>query len=84
MAVTDEEIIRRLRAFKGSGTNLSRTAANRIEKLRQALEDVVNPIGALRRMADAEGSRLNEAASYIANDPAHIRSIAQRALEQPQ
>lgn len=42
MAVTDEEIIRRLRAFKGHGTNLSRTAANRIERLRAALEEIVN------------------------------------------
>ena len=38
MAVADEEIIRRLRTFKGAGTNLSRTAANRIERLRAALK----------------------------------------------
>lgn len=50
MAVTDEEIILRLRAFKGHGTNLSRTAANRIEQLREELRRIValdptRPIG---------------------------------------
>src|SRR5438128_835994 len=50
------------------------------EHFRTALEDVVNPLGALRRHAETKGARLNEAASYIANDIYHIQSIARAAL----
>lgn len=40
MPVTDQEIVRRLRAFKGHGTNLSRAAANRIERLGAAILNI--------------------------------------------
>jgi hypothetical protein len=51
-----------------------------IERLRQALQDVVNPIGALQRYAEAEGAKLSGAAHSIANDLGYLQGIARDAL----
>lgn len=51
-----------------------------VERLRQALEDVVNPLQYLQRMAEAEGSRLGGMAYSIANDISTVQSIAKDAL----
>jgi hypothetical protein len=48
--------------------------------LRQALEDVVNPLGKIRRDADAQGYRLSGMAYSIANDLSFAQRIAQDAL----
>lgn len=48
--------------------------------LRQALEDVCDPLSYLQRKAEAEGSRLNGMAYTIANDIATVQRIARAAL----
>jgi len=50
------------------------------DRLRQALTDVVNPLGALKRHADAQGGRLNEMAHSVANNLGYVQDIAKRAL----
>lgn len=46
----------------------------------RALADVINPMDYLRREADKDGARLNEAAYQIANDRSTVVGIAQKAL----
>ena len=55
-------------------------AAEVIKKLYEALEDVINPIGKLRRDAEAQGTKLGPMAYSIANDLGFVRSIAKDAL----
>jgi len=50
------------------------------ERLRQGLEDVCDPLGYLRRMAEAQGNSLGGMAYQIANDPATLQRIAKDAL----
>ncbi len=50
------------------------------DRLAEALGDVIDPLGYLRRTADAEGSKLSGAAYAVANDPGFVRSIAESAL----
>jgi hypothetical protein len=52
--------------------------------MRQALENIANPLAYLRREAEAKGHRLSEMAYQIANDPEFIKSIARDALAQPE
>ena len=54
--------------------------AKEIERLRQALEDVVNPLGHLRRYAEEQGRQLNGMAYGIANDLGYVQSIARKAI----
>lgn len=51
-----------------------------VEKLREALEDVCNPLGYLQRRAEAEGARLSGMAYAIANDIGTVQKIARDAL----
>ncbi len=51
-----------------------------VEGLRQALEDVCNPLGYLQRMAEAEGNKLGGMAYAIANDISTVQRIARDAL----
>jgi hypothetical protein len=51
-----------------------------IERLRAALQDVVNPLEALRRSAESSGGRLNDRAHGIANSVPYIQDIARIAL----
>ncbi|WP_062770359.1 hypothetical protein [Sphingopyxis terrae] len=56
--------------------NLTRSTA-----LQTALEDICDPIAALRRYADERGRRLDGAVAFqLANDPNHIKGIARAAL----
>lgn len=50
------------------------------ERLRQALEDVANPMSMIQRQAEAEGSQLSGMAYSIANDLGFVQTIARRAL----
>lgn len=50
------------------------------EALVEALQDVVDPLGKLRRDAEAEGRQLNGWAYQIANDLAFVKDIARAAL----
>lgn len=52
-----------------------------LERFRQALEDIADPLAALRRDAEAQGRQLSGAAYSIANDPHHLKEIARRALK---
>lgn len=49
-------------------------------EMREALEEIVNPVAAMQRRAEAEGNRLSGMAYQIANDPAYLQSIARTAL----
>lgn len=51
-----------------------------IDRLRQALTDVVDTMGYLKRKADAEGATLNGHAHSIANNLGVVREIARDAL----
>ena len=53
------------------------------ERMRVGLQDIINPIGALNRMAEEEGSQLNGSAWEIAKDPALLQSFASLALKEP-
>lgn len=52
-----------------------------IERLRAALEEIISPLAAMQKRADAEGSRLSDMAYSIANSVSHLQEIARRALE---
>ena len=52
-----------------------------VEQLKQALEDVCNPLAYLKRMAEAEGAKLGGMAYSIANDIATVQGIARAALQ---
>lgn len=56
-------------------------AADEIERLRGALGDILNPLGKLKREADASGAVLNGMAYSIANDPGFMQRIAREALQ---
>lgn len=59
-------------------------AALRAEaKLRDALEDVVNPLGKIQRDADAQGARLSGMAYQISTDLNFVQGIARSALALP-
>lgn len=49
-------------------------------RLREALADIVDPIGAFRREAKAKGATLSSMAYQIANDPNTLKGIARKAL----
>ena len=51
-----------------------------IERLRQALQDIAEPMAGLQRAAEAEGATLNRNAPDIANNVGYLRSIARAAL----
>jgi hypothetical protein len=56
-------------------------AADTIEQLTAALEEIANPIAAMQRRAAQEGHALNgPAAIALSDDPAHLKSIARAAL----
>jgi hypothetical protein len=46
----------------------------------EALRDILNPVGALQREADATGSQLNDRAYSIANSVSFLQDIARAAL----
>ncbi len=52
----------------------------RIDALEGALQDIINPIAAMQRKAEAEGCRLSGMAYSIANNPNHLQRIAKAAL----
>jgi hypothetical protein len=52
----------------------------RVAELEGALNDVLNPLGYLKRQAEAEGNQLGGMAYAIANDPGTFRAIARAAL----
>lgn len=54
--------------------------AKRVGELEAALRDVLNPLGYLKRKAEAKGNRLGGMAYAIASDPETLRSIALAAL----
>ena len=59
---------------------MTQTTPSSVDAMRQALEDVCNPLGYLRRKAEAEGNRLGGMAYAIANDIATVQQIARDAL----
>lgn len=84
------DIVEKLKLYSGLGPDnyiagsLAITAmteaATEIERLRMALGDIINPIGAMQRDLE-EGYVLNGAmAVAMANDPEHYKRIARAAL----
>jgi chromosome segregation ATPase len=55
-------------------------AEQKLEAAERALADIVNPLAAMKRRAEAEGARLSGMAYQIANDPNHLKEIARSAL----
>jgi len=53
-----------------------------VGQLREALNDIVNPLAMLQRRAEAEGGQLSDAAYSIANDLEFVKGIARAALSQ--
>ena len=51
-----------------------------IERLREALGDIVNPLAAMQRRAEVEGRRLSGMAYSIATDLGFVQNIARAAL----
>lgn len=50
-------------------------------RIREALDEIANPIGAMRRRAEAEGGRLNgPMAVTLASDASYLSGLAARAL----
>lgn len=70
------------RKIKVRAATLDNTAVE--GRYRQALEDVCDPLGYLRRRAEAEGSRLGGMAYAIANDIGTLQRIARDALSTAQ
>lgn len=50
------------------------------ERLRLALEEIVNPLKFMRERAEAEGLQLSGMAYSISESVSHLRDIAKRAL----
>jgi|InoplaM3AM_1038557.scaffolds.fasta_scaffold08625_1 hypothetical protein len=61
-------------------TDLEKALAAENERMREALKDVCDPLGNLRRRAEAEGKVLSGYAYKIANSLAFVQDIARRAL----
>lgn len=60
-------------------------AEARATKAEEALSDIVNPVAAMQRDAEARGCELDGYwANKLARDPEHLRSIARSALSQTQ
>ncbi len=51
-------------------------------RLRLALEEIVNPLKFLRQRAEKEGLLLNEMAYSITHDVSYLQDIARKALFQ--
>lgn len=53
-----------------------------IARLREALEDIVSPIAAMQRRANADGSKLDGGMAFMLSiDPEYLRGIARAALK---
>lgn len=52
-----------------------------IARLKSALEEIVNPLAAMQRRAEAEGNKLSGMAWEIARTPSYLQGIAKEALE---
>ena len=60
-----------------------KVVAAELDRLRWALEDVVDPVGHLRRYAEEQGRELDGGAAYrVGNDLAFVQGIARKALQQ--
>lgn len=61
--------------------NLVPEAISELDRLREALEEIVKPVEFMRRRADAAGSKLDGfMAITLAKDPEYLRGIARAAL----
>lgn len=80
------EGVRRLRfadelvAAWNTRTAAEATSRQEVERLREALQDVVSPLAYLQRYAKAEGRQISGQAYAIANDLAFVQDIARAAL----
>lgn len=55
--------------------------SSELDRLREALEEIINPVEFLRRRADAAGSKLDGfMAITLAKDPEYLKGIARAAL----
>lgn len=52
-----------------------------IARLREALEEIVNPLATMKLRAEAEGKKLSGMAWEIARTPSYLQGIAKEALE---
>ncbi len=51
------------------------------DAFREALEEIVNPIAAMQRRAEAEGAKIDGImANVLARDPEYLKGIARAAL----
>jgi hypothetical protein len=56
------------------------TPQDEVARLRQALQDIVDPLGKLKRDAEAQGAKLSGMAYQIGNSQSYIQGIAKDAL----
>lgn len=77
---SDSSVKWRRHASEAAAALIQAAFAEREARLVGALEDVVNPLGYLKRHAEARGSHLNGMAYQIAHDPSFAKSIAKEAL----
>lgn len=66
--------------YANATDSIVREAADEIERLRLALNDVVNPLGNLRRYAEERGTTLNGSAYSVANNLGFVQNVAKEAL----
>ena len=78
MATSD--LVERLRSPQFCSDKWHLAAADEIERLRAALEEIVNPLAAMQNRARAEGRQLSGMAYSIANSVSYLQDIAKQAL----
>ena len=57
-------------------------AADEIERLREALVIIANPLADFKRQAEKDGDHLSPLAISIANDPEYLKEVARTALKE--
>ena len=53
-----------------------------IERLREALVIIANPLADFKRQAEKDGDHLSPLAISIANDPEYLKEVARTALKE--
>lgn len=70
-----------VQAFARHRIEATRQAEEQIKLLREALEEIVEPVKFMKQRADAEGNQLSGMAWSIARETSYLQSIARQALE---
>lgn len=77
MAIDEDK----LAAFIVEAVNSHASLTSELDQLREAMEEIVNPVEFMRRRSDASSSKLDGLmAIALAKDPEYLRAIARSAL----